>query len=361
MSVMIPSFLEKEFVINDNMTLLRNGKNLKQFLKYKSGDNIPPNAEIGDLMLIPLHTKVKVTEAKMDDFRNIYVHVVPVNDNDFIPSGWTRATNLLGNFMNEIICYMPDEWDLAPTGDNCTVIDGKALIRTASPDYSSMREIIPVGTYVEITARSGDTDPAGKYVRVRHMSIEEGKLVAGEPIGWTAASNLIAGNSKVFQSEEWQHIEGNNAAWKGGRFIGAKLLVGIGGTGGQLQKIAIETLEPYINLMEAARKDNIELSITSGFRTYAKQKKLRDGYERGQPGFNLAAKPGRSNHQNGIAFDLNTGGFDGAPVYDWMKKNATAHGFIRTVNREHWHWEYHPDLAAEYRKEGKFKLSRVRI
>ena len=71
-------------------------------------------------------------------------------------------------------------------------------------------------------------------------------------------------------------------------------------------------------------------------------------------------KSNRSNHQNGIAFDLNTGGFEGAPVYDWMKKNATSFGFIRTVNKEHWHWEYRPQTAEEFRKEGKFKLDRVR-
>ncbi len=360
MNFTIPSYSNKEFVIDDNMSLIRNEKNLKQFSKYKAGDKLPPDTAIGDHKLIPLNVKVNVTAVKTDASRNVYVHAVPIDVPDFIPSGWTRATNLHGNFMNEIISYVPNEWELEPNGDNYTVVDDNALIRTASPDYKSIKEKIPVGCYVEITARSNQTIPVGKYVRVRHMTIEDGIMVPGDPIGWTAASNLVEGNSKVFQGEEWLNIKGDNAAWKRGRFIGAKLLVGIVGTGGQMQHISTQTLEPYLNLMEAAKKENIELSVTSGFRTFRKQEKLFIGWQTKQPGFNRAAKPGRSNHQNGIAFDLNTGGFDGAPVYDWMKNNATAFGFIRTVNKEHWHWEYHPQDAKEFRKTGKFKLDRVK-
>ena len=357
----IPTFTEKEYLVDDNDTRLRNPKRISQFLRYKQGDNIPPGSAVGKFKLIPLNIRVKVTDVKVDDSRNVYVHAIPIDTPDFIPSGWTKATNLLGKFMNEIIAYVPNEWDLAPMGDNYTVIDKKALIRTGKPEYNSIKESIPIGSYVEITARSNDTDPIGKFVRVRHMTIVDGQLVEGDPIGWTLGTNLVEGNSKIFQTEEWANIKGDNAAWKRGRFIGAKVLVAIVGTGGQLQHIALQTLEPYLNLMEAAKKDNISLSITSGFRTFAKQEKLFVGFEKRLPGFNRAAKPGRSNHQNGIAFDLNTGGFDGAPVYDWMKKNATAFGFIRTVNKEHWHWEYHPKEAAEFRKTGKFKLDRVRI
>ncbi len=76
---------------------------------------------------------------------------------------------------------------------------------------------------------------------------------------------------------------------------------------------------------------------------------------------NLAARPGRSNHQHGQAFDLNTGGFDGNRIYDWMKKNGPRFGFIRTVNREHWHWEYRPEEAAELAARGEFKLASVRV
>jgi LAS superfamily LD-carboxypeptidase LdcB len=77
--------------------------------------------------------------------------------------------------------------------------------------------------------------------------------------------------------------------------------------------------------------------------------------------FALAAEPGRSNHQNGIAFDLDVGGFDGNPVYDWLKVHGPGFGFIRTVNKEPWHWEFRPAQATDLADLGKFKLPGVTV
>ncbi len=107
MILTIPSYLDKEFIVDDNQTLLRNHNNLAQFSRYKSGDNIPPNASVNDLKLIPLNTRVKITDAKMDASRNVFVFAVPIGAPDFIPSGWTRAGNLRDKFLNEIITYLP--------------------------------------------------------------------------------------------------------------------------------------------------------------------------------------------------------------------------------------------------------------
>jgi len=359
MSTNIPSYSDKEFVINDNLALIRNPNNLKQFSRYKNGDVIPPNSRIGERKLIPLRTKIRVRDIKTDAQNNVYVFAVPIDTPNFIPSGWTRSSNLAGGFLNEIVSYVPKEWDLRPMGDNFTIIDKNALIRKGPTDFESIGELVPYGSYVEVTARSRQTDPDGKYVRIRYIEIENGILTPGKPIGWTHFSNLVAGNSEVFKSRQWLNIKGDNAAWRSGNFIGAKVLIAIVGTGGQLQKIAMETFEPYLRLMEAAKKNNLTISITSGFRTFGKQERLYEGWRNGEAGFNLAAKPGRSNHQNGIAFDLNTIGFDGTKLYDWLKNNAPRFGFIRTVNKEHWHWEYLPDMANKLRAEGKFKLDRV--
>ena len=128
-----------------------------------------------------------------------------------------------------------------------------------------------------------------------------------------------------------------------------------------MEQITLESLGPYMRLVGEAAKVNLAIGVESGFRTYAKQKALHDGFIARKPGFNLAAEPGRSNHQHGQAFDFNTGGFDGNPIYDWLKRNGPALGFIRTVNKEHWHWEYLPDLAPGFAKAGKFKLDKVSI
>jgi hypothetical protein len=61
------------------------------------------------------------------------------------------------------------------------------------------------------------------------------------------------------------------------------------------------------------------------------------------------AKPGSSNHGNGIAVDLNTGsrssGSLNTKLYVWLLKNANKYGFIRTVGSEEWHFEYYPELV----------------
>lgn len=63
------------------------------------------------------------------------------------------------------------------------------------------------------------------------------------------------------------------------------------------------------------------------------------------------AAPNKSKHGSGIAVDFNTGGRDDfSPlkenIYIWMCKNAYKFGFVRTVGTEEWHWEYHPNEAA---------------
>lgn len=358
MKTLIPSYLSKEFIIDDNQAVIRNPNNLDQSSRFKDGDEIPPGFAIGNKKILPLQIKVKVTEVKMDGNRNVYVYAKPINASVFVPEGWTRASNLLDKFVNEIVDYVPNDWDLIPMGDNFTVIDDNALIRTGPPEFKPKSKTISRGTYVDVTARSRQTDPEGKFMRVCFATINDDELVRGEPIGWTSSTNLVEGNSKVFTSSGWLEIKGRNAVWAGGKFKGFKVLISIVGSGAQIQYITLDMLAPYLKLCEAAKKGNVLLSINSGFRTFAKQKELFDLYKSGRG--NLAARPGASNHQDGIAIDLNTHGFEGSSTYDWLKKNATAFGFIRTVNKEHWHWEYQPKTAAKFRKKGLFKLPRVR-
>ncbi len=72
----------------------------------------------------------------------------------------------------------------------------------------------------------------------------------------------------------------------------------------------------------------------------------------------LTAGPGHSNHQNGKAFDLQTdmekrwgnpktdpdfkGYKETSKTWRWLVANMHKYGFIRTVAKERWHWEYSP-------------------
>jgi hypothetical protein len=66
------------------------------------------------------------------------------------------------------------------------------------------------------------------------------------------------------------------------------------------------------------------------------------------PGQPLTAKPGYSNHQSGIAFDIHYGQTEAerGKQYVWLCKNAWRFGFVRTVFSERWHWEYRGNWGA---------------
>jgi hypothetical protein len=352
------SYDGKEFVVEDNDTRIRLATDLTKLAKYKEGDVIPAGKNIGDDKIIPSRTKVFITDTKTDSARNVFVLAIPATGNPEIPSGWTKGTNLLGRFMNEIIALAPSDWLAEPSGNNFTVTDANALLRNGEPDFKSTGAKVAAGTFVVSTAKSKNTSPQGKFVKISKGVFASGEIIVGEELGWTAAANLTPGWSAAFTNAAWSDIKGPNACWQSGRFIGAKALANIVGSGGQMQQITLESLAPYLKLKEAAQNKNLLLGINSGFRTFQKQQELFNLFQAGRG--NLAAAAGRSNHQNGIAFDLNTHDFDGDPIYDFLKKNAPKLGFIRTVNKEHWHWEYRPVEAAALAAQGRFALASVK-
>jgi hypothetical protein len=91
---------------------------------------------------------------------------------------------------------------------------------------------------------------------------------------------------------------------------------------------------------------SVTIEVSDGFRTWAEQTVYWEksptnpqAVARGVATGNPAARPGRSNHQNGIAIDFNVSAQDGR-VFEWLTKNAWRYGFVRTVTSERWHWEY---------------------
>lgn len=346
-----PSYKNKTFIVEDNDTRIRQN-DLLTFAKYKAGDVIPTDKQIGDFKIIPKRTEVIVTDTKADVNRTVFVFAQPAQPNVQIPSGWTKAMNLEGSFLNELIGLAPADWEFAPRGDNYTVTDGNALVRGGAPNFKSTGAKIPKDSYVVVTATKDN------FVKVSEATIANGAITVGKEIGWTSAANLTDGCSKVYSTPAWANTKGGNACWQKGKFIGSRVLVNIVGVGGELEQITLATLEPYMKLKDAAAAKNLVLAIESAFRTYERQDGLYKLYKQGKG--NLAAEPGKSNHQHGQAFDLNTRGFD-SPLYIWLTKNAPKLGFIRTVSKEHWHWEYRPADAKALAAQGKFKLASVKV
>lgn len=148
-----------------------------------------------------------------------------------------------------------------------------------------------------------------------------------------------------------QDKDGNYALWDKGAFIGYGKMGMIDG------KMVLDKYRTTILLMQQdAAKDNVIITLNSGFRQFADQVRLRrqnviDKTKKTDDHYLLTAKstffspptaiPGWSNHQDGTAFDFSTTGKD---VYAWLVKYAIKYGFVRTVASEVWHWEIRPGV-----------------
>jgi hypothetical protein len=218
-------------------------------------------------------------------------------------------------------------------------------------------KIIPKGTNVKI-ANAKSIDSKLTFV------LAELALGNANILGWTSADNLAGKflNETIgkLTPRDNDH-KGPNALWHDGRFTGQATLIEIVGSNNETERIKEENVEPYLDMVKAAANDGVTIGIRSGFRSYPEQALLFNLFVSNPNKFALAAEPGRSNHQNGTALDLDVGGFDGNPVYDWLKIHAPDFGFIRTVNKEPWHWEFRPDEALELAAVGRFKLPGVTV
>ena len=102
--------------------------------------------------------------------------------------------------------------------------------------------------------------------------------------------------------------------------------------------VELATANAYAQMQAAAADDGIDIRVLSGFRSQGEQQYLYDCYMNCNcNNCNLAAYPGHSNHQSGLALDLNTQTYG---VLHWLNRNGARFGFMRTVPSEDWHWEY---------------------
>lgn len=104
---------------------------------------------------------------------------------------------------------------------------------------------------------------------------------------------------------------------------------------GNGQYLAVEAAGKYKQMLAAARAAGVSLSSTSGFRTHAQQAALFRRYGAGR-----AARPGYSNHQQGLSMDIGGVRSYGTRAYKWLQANAGRFGFVNDVRGEYWHWTY---------------------
>lgn len=245
-------------------------------------------------------------------------------------SGWTAVANLDANMA--IVSFTPEP---NLVGETLMVTDADAIVRDASLAPVQPRQTLPRG--IQVVVREQAHRNHHDYVRVQPIGD------AGGPAVWTARGNLQG---------QAAHERSDHAMWQRGRYLGETGLIDAVGTGGRLVRGVTATYDHLWAMREAASADGVTLTLNSGFRTYAHQARLRAAYL-AKTG-NLAAAPGRSNHQSGLAYDLETA-MRGVSLrrperwsdsYRWLVLNAWRHGFIRAVASETWHWEHRPDVAS---------------
>lgn len=116
-----------------------------------------------------------------------------------------------------------------------------------------------------------------------------------------------------------------------------------------------QTQDAFDEMKQAAEQDGIRLYISSGFRSYETQDRIyrnhvaNKGQERGDL---VSARPGHSEHQTGLAFDVNIidSSFIGTPEAIWLQDNCYRFGFILRYPEnktdetgyafEPWHFRY---------------------
>lgn len=132
-----------------------------------------------------------------------------------------------------------------------------------------------------------------------------------------------------------------------------------------------ERIYPYLQKMfDDAREEGIYPIVASGYRTEEEQQKLYDdkiaAYKAEGLSTDKAKKeaelwvaiPGTSEHQLGLAVDINADGIHsmGTEVYEWLADNAHHYGFIQRypanktditgVSHEPWHYRYVGEKVA---------------
>lgn len=140
------------------------------------------------------------------------------------------------------------------------------------------------------------------------------------------------------------------------------------------EKVDKRIYEPLMEMLEAAKEGNWNQLpvVVSGYRTQEKQQELYDekiaeyrkqGYSKDEAvkqAEQWVAVPGCSEHQLGIAVDINGSTYD---LYFWLQENSYKYGFIfrypggktniTGTAEEVWHYRYvGVEAAAEIYKQG---------
>jgi D-alanyl-D-alanine carboxypeptidase len=129
-----------------------------------------------------------------------------------------------------------------------------------------------------------------------------------------------------------------------------------------------DAAEAMVEMIKDAAKEGHRLWVQSGYRSYAVQDSLYQQYSQSdgiEGADTYSARPGHSEHQTGLAADLNTitDAFGELPEGRWVAENSLKYGYIMRYTKENtditlykpepWHFRYiGKEAAALYKTKG---------
>ncbi|MBQ8397576.1 MAG: M15 family metallopeptidase [Clostridia bacterium] len=137
------------------------------------------------------------------------------------------------------------------------------------------------------------------------------------------------------------------------------------------KSLTTEALNAYWTMKQAAAADGLTIKSISDYRSYYDQRYIYNNYvaRDGQAAADrYSARPGHSEHQSGLAIDINSTAFDfdTTPEGQWLATHCAEYGFVIRYPKdkeaitgymyEPWHVRYvGKDLAAKlYLGDGEF-------
>lgn len=125
-----------------------------------------------------------------------------------------------------------------------------------------------------------------------------------------------------------------------------------------------KAVNQLIQMFESAKIDGFEMVVNSAYRSYSDQVEIAEFYRKWYGDNyvnNYVAKPGFSEHQTGLAFDIGSTSenvFANSKEYKWMQENAYKYGFVMRFYKkaetitgfrsEPWHYRYVGKEIAKY-------------
>ena len=136
--------------------------------------------------------------------------------------------------------------------------------------------------------------------------------------------------------------------------------LGAGYGGGSMRP---EAAQAFRAMSDAARREGVSLYSVSAYRSYQTQRSAYNGYLRNASQAyvdTFSARPGHSEHQTGLAVDINvatrSANFERTPAFAWLKEHCAEYGFILRYLEdkqditgyrfEPWHYRYVGEEAA---------------